>query len=44
MKTYLIFVISSPINPVAATLYNVLTGPDFPDFWVIIDLTWKVTQ
>ena len=37
----MIFEISTPKKTVAATFYDVLTGPDFPDFWVI-DLTWKV--
>ena len=40
IKTNIIFVINTPKNPIAATLYDVLTGPDFPDFWVI-DLAWK---
>ena len=43
IKTNMIFVISTPKNLIAATLYDVLTGPDFPDFWVI-DLTCKVNQ
>ena len=42
IKTNMIFVIRTPNNPVAATLYD-LTGLDFPDFWAI-DLAWKVNQ
>ena len=32
---------SAPRKTIATTLNDFLTGPDFPDFWVI-DLTWKV--
>ena len=34
----MIFVTSTPKKTMAATLTDVLTGPDFPHFWVI-DLT-----
>ena len=42
IKTNMIFVISAPKSLMAATLYVVLSGSDFPDFWVI-DLTSEVT-
>ena len=32
-----------PEKPIAATRYDILTGPDFAHFWVI-DLTWKVNR
>ena len=32
----------TPKNPIAVTLYVVLSGSHFPDFWVI-DLTSEVT-
>ena len=38
----MIFVISTPKTPLAAILNVVLSGPDFPDLWVI-GLTSEVT-
>ena len=43
IKTSTIFVTSTPKNIIAATLYDSLTGPDFPEFWVI-ELTLKVNR
>ena len=41
IKTNMKFVISAPKNRITSSLYEVPTGPDFPDF-LVIDLTWKV--
>ena len=41
-KTNMIFVISTTKALITDTLYIVLSGPEFPDFW-IINLTSDIT-